>query len=88
MYVQGGALGGFITKNTHLLGFIHMGGRLGAADGVSGSIRAAFGGTPHTYKTNPVAIWGWKSAHLPPWVGGWALQDLWEHILESQSGPL
>ena len=31
------------------------GGRL---VGVSGSIRAAFGGTPHTYKTNPVAIWG------------------------------
>ena len=38
-----------------------MGGRL---VGVSGSIRAAFSGTPHTYKTNPVAIWGYGCAHL------------------------
>ena len=29
-----------------------------SAVGVSGSIGVAFGGTPHTYKTNPVAIWG------------------------------
>ena len=58
-----------------------MGGRL---VGVSGSIRTAFGGTPHTYKTNPVAIWGYGCAHLTPWMGGRALQDLWGHILESQ----
>ena len=58
-----------LRKTPTCLVLFIWGGVWGQLMGVSGSIRAAFGGTPHTYKTNPVAIWGHGSAHLTP-LGG------------------
>ena len=46
-----------LRKTPTCLVLFIWGGVWGQLTGVSGSIRAAFGGTPHTYKTNPVAIW-------------------------------
>ena len=54
----GGSMGPVIARYGHWVGFVCMGVPPASkmrALGVSGSTK--LGGTPHTYKTNPVAIW-------------------------------
>ena len=54
----GDSMGPVIAHYGHWVGFVCMGVPPASkmrALGVSGSTK--LGGTPHTYKTNPVAIW-------------------------------
>ena len=72
LYAQGSTLGGFIIPNTDMLGFIHMGGRLGAAGwGCLGRLGLPLGAPPiHTKPTQ----WPYGTRNVltcpPGWAGG------------------